>query len=746
MMKKNNAMLGLLAFLVSTNTHAEESALAQTDANTVNQMAPMQIHATVSDDSYVKPIAQTATKTDTPIIETPASIQVVTQQILQDQKALTLDRALSNFSGVRSSNIGWAENIYLRGFSTSTYFRDGFRIDDPSGLGGLLTLSNVDSIEVLKGPGSILYGRVEPGGVVNIITKQPQATPYYAIEQSVGSWDHYITNFDATGPLDNDKTLLYRVNISYESSNFWVDNVTDKRAFIAPTLQWKPDASTQITVEASYSKNKSTLYQQAYVPYDTTTNTFQWGRRSANPAPYYFDPTTIFAGINWSHQINDAWTIKQQISHNRVDFSTPLNLSSSFGPMVQDGDTWMIGLGTAELWGKSQSDGTVLDLTGHFQTGAAKHTLLMGADYYQLTATYNSHYSNPSGPFQYVPLFSSSVISTSFIGLDPDTFYYTDTTTKSFGAYIQDQIKLPNNIELLAGLRQQSVRSSGLSISGINFGGTGLPVDNAPEHDSALTPRIGVLWLPQDGLSLYASYTENFGATNAAQGTDWQGRTLQPEGANQYEVGAKAEFFDGRANFSVAWFDLTKTHVAANDLAHPNGTGGFFPTTIGKVESKGEEITLQGELQPGWDLLAAYTHDRAVVKVGTASYPEGSDLPYVPENMLRLFTTYKFKQADLLGWKIGGGVTWEDSAPGIYVDPNSGATDTSTITSPSHAVYDAMTAYDFTIGKQKATFQININNLFNKRYYTDATMYVAPWGFVTYGAPRSEMASLKVEF
>ena len=761
-MNKNNkaACLALTAFLlvVSQAIYAADEPVLQPqvddstassshgkDIPTEQALPEIDIKATRDDQGYLAPNGSTGTKTDTPLIETPASVQVVTQQLLQDQKPARLDDALANVSGVRASNIGWAENIYIRGFNTSTYFRDGFRIDDPTGLGGLLTLSNVDSIEVLKGPGSILYGRVEPGGVVNVITKQPQETPYLEVEQDVGSWNHYVTKFDATGPITDGKTLLYRVNLSYDTSDFWIDNVSDKRVFVAPTFQYKPSARTQVTLEASYSHDESTLYQQSVVPYDTTTHEFQWGDRSANPAPYYFNPDTTFAGLNWSHQIDDNWTIRQMISHNEVNFSTPLNLSTAFGPLALVGNTWILSLGSAQLSGKTVSDGTILDLTGHFQTGSAKHTLLIGADYYQMKAIYDSRYSNPGGPFVDVPLFSSTVPSPASIPLDADTFYYTDATTKSLGVYVQDQVKLPHDIDILGGLRYQDVKSNGTSTTGINFGGTGVPVANAPEHDTALTPRVGLLWQARESLSVYTSYTENFGASNASLGADWQGKSLKPEGANQYEVGAKANLLGGKAGLTAALFDLTKTNVVANDLAHPNGQGGFYPTTVGEVESKGIELTFQGELTPGWDALIAYTHDRAEVKAGTQTYPQGSAMPYVPEDMLRLFTTYKLRGEHLSGWKIGGGMTWQGAAPGLYLNPSTFETDTTTISSPAYAVFDAMASYDFNVWHRDASAQINISNIFDKDYYTDAFMYVEPWGYVTYGTPRSVLASLKIE-
>jgi len=736
----------LAAFAVQAQVpNPEKDAVGPASNESPRKLEPVEITGKKT-EGYTVTNASTATKTDTPLIETPVSVQVIPRQVLDDQKATTLDEALSNVAGVRASSIGWAETIYLRGFSTSTYFRDGFRIDDPSGLGGQAKLSNVESIEVLKGPGAILYGRVEPGGVVNLVTKQPQPVAAHSAEASVGSWNQYAANVDTTGPVGADRTLLYRLNVAYDKSRFWVDNVRSESAFIAPTITWRPSERTAATFEASYLHDRTTLYQQAVVPFDTATNTFQWGPRNANPAPYYFDPDTTFVGVNWSHAFDDDWVVRQKISHNRVDFSTPLNLSTAFGPLQLINDAWTVSLGSAQLTGHTQSDGTVVDLTGHVVTGPVRHTLLVGADYYRLVAFYDSRYSNPAGPFIDVPLFSSQVVSPAGIPLDPDTFYMTQTVTHSYGVYAQDQAKLPGGVELLGGLRYQSVSSSGYTSAGANFGGSGAPEAQPETHDTAVTPRAAVLWQPDQRLSFYTSYTKNFGASNAANGTDWQGHALKPESARQYEAGAKAELPDRKASASFAWFDLTKTNVAAPDLAHPNGAGGFFPTTVGEIESRGIEFTVQGEFAPGWDGVFAYTHDHAFVKVGTSLYPQGSDVPNVPKDMARLFSTYRFRAGAIAGVKVGAGMTWEGPAAGTFVDPNTFATDTSTIKSPAYVIFDAVSSYETTFGRDKASFQVNVKNLFNRRYYTDAFMFLAPWGYVTYGAPRSVVASVKVDF
>ena len=697
-----------------------------------------------ADNGYTVRVATTATKTDTPLLETPSAIQVIPQQVLQDQKATTLDFALVNVSGVRSSNIGWAENLILRGFSTYTHFRNGFRVDDPSGLNGTTALGDVESIEILKGPASILYGRVEPGGVVNLVTKQPKEAAQFTFEQSAGSWNHLITSLDATGPLNDDRTLLYRVNLSRDASDSWIDNVKERRLFVAPALTWKVSDATRITLEASYSKNDTTLYQQTQVPYDTTAMAYVWGPRNTNPAPYTFSPNTLFYGMTWSHDFNANWSIRQTLSHHQVNFTTPLNWSNGLGPLELDNGVWMLGLNTAKLAGRTLSDGTGIDLTGHFATGALQHTLLLGADGYRTEAGYDSKYSNINGPFFFVPNFSSSSPAP-FLPLDPDTYAITHTLTTSWGIYLQDQIKLPGGLQLLLGLRRDHVSGSSWANYGVNVGGTGVQVANPDTSEGATTPRLALLWKATNTLSFYTSYSENFGASNASS-TDWQGRPLKPEGARQLEVGLKAESRDGRRGLSLALFDLTKTNMTANDLAHPNGQGGFFPTTIGEVGSKGGELNLQGELAEGWNALLAYTHDLVKVKVGTSSYPEGTRLPFVPDQMLRLSTTYRVGHGPLEGLKLGGGVSWEAMEPGLYVDPDTGASATSVITSPAHTVWDAMASYEVKVKRARLTFQVNARNLFNASYYTDAFMYFPPFGYVTYGAPRSFLASVRVDF
>jgi iron complex outermembrane recepter protein len=206
--------------------------------------------------SYVLPDASVGTKTDTPVMDTPLNVQSLSQQVIQDQQAINVDQALNNFSGVfvTSGTVGGlgtpGARFNILGFQAQTYYRDGIRVylqplqsDNFSST----QLADIASIEVLKGPGAILYGLSEPGGVINLVTKQPLNVPYYSVQQQIGSFDNYRTSIDATGPLSEDGTLLYRMNMSFQSNGGYfgseVDFLREQNVFLAPVVKWNIDGS-----------------------------------------------------------------------------------------------------------------------------------------------------------------------------------------------------------------------------------------------------------------------------------------------------------------------------------------------------------------------------------------------------------------------------------------------------------------------------------------------------------------------
>ena len=671
---------------------------------------------------YVLPNATAGTKTDTPIMETPLNVQVISKQVLKDQQVISLDKALKNVSGVTVTKPGTDVNsdITLRGFSSYTTFRNGFRMDADGGVepGSRQQFANVESVEVLKGPAAILYGRVEPGGMVNIVTKQPLATPYYALNQQFGSYDLYRTSIDASGPVTDDNTLLYRFNGSFQSNRSFRDLVQGEDVFLAPILKWNISPRTQVTLEMEYdhAMNSGDI---PILPFDSKHN------RLIDIIPHTRNFTGVnleekdsyFVGLNWSHQFNDDWSIKHQVSFKRGE-----NLATSPFPST-------LNLATREVvrdifYERDLQDtiATYLDLTGHFNTWGLEHTLLLGGDYYRVNFDADVNSGGPS-----IVSLDNPVHPGPNMALDPaqniDVFYNTD----NYGLYIQDQIKLPYNIHIMGGLRYQYVHQAGAT----KFPGQ-TPTPNDPQTDDAVTPRVGLLWQPKKWLSLYSNYAENFGANT---GRGFLGKPLPPESAQQWEVGAKTELFNGRFRASLAYYDLTKQNVATNDPLRPTQCGGGpCSIAIGEVNSRGPELDIQGEILPGWNVIATYANqDVRITKSNNGDL--GNRLASVPRNVASFWTTYEFQQVDFKGLKFGGGVNMQDSVVEF----------SNTFKSPGYALVGLMTSYSMEFGKTKITAQLNVDNLLDKDYVTN----VFPSGSladVTFSTPRTFMGQVSIQY
>jgi iron complex outermembrane recepter protein len=241
---------------------------------------------------------------------------------LKDQQVISLDQALKNVSGVTASNGGSTsggrggldQSFFLRGFESQTFFRNGFRLQQGAASKGM---ANVESVEVLKGSAAGLYGLVDPDGMVNVITKQPLATPYYGFSQQFGSYDLYRTTIDATGPITKNKDLLYRVNMSYQNSGSFREFVGKEDVFLAPVLKWVISPKTQATFELEYNHQHLGL-DNTFVPLANGNGTCLDIPRSRNYGEYSPGTVeTIFGGFNWSHQFNDDWSIKHSFSVNQ---------------------------------------------------------------------------------------------------------------------------------------------------------------------------------------------------------------------------------------------------------------------------------------------------------------------------------------------------------------------------------------------------------------------------------------------
>ncbi|WP_018268635.1 TonB-dependent siderophore receptor [Methylosinus sp. LW4] len=700
-----------------------------------------------NNDTYHPETATTALKTNTPIMDTPASVQVVPRAVLNDQKIVTVGDAVNNISGVIAPDVRQTGDptFWIRGFLTYDYYLDGIRIHTID-TGSRQNLANVDRIEVLKGPASILFGRAEPGGVVNVVTKRPLETPYYAIGQELASYGETRTTLDATGPLTLDKNLLYRFNLAYENTHdFW--RFSDGRNFsIAPKLLWKPDQQTEVELSLQYSRAATAT--AAWSPAFTTLDANPLGAIAFGARPLSFRPVTeslnqpwqrgkqdeIQIGLTFSHDLNENWNLKQRFFAqvvNQFNFN-----GGSFGwdpvtPFQLDNYAYLL-----PVFEQHNYYGNI-DLTGKVDLAGASHTLLIGADYQRFDSSGFNFIT-----FDGVP--NINILAPTYLKILPTAF---DPMSRSdfathldwWGIYVQDQVELPFGFHLLAGMRHDHA---------IDYDEIGKKVSSNAQR---VTPRFGLLWRPIREVSLYGSYLTNFGAANG----DTR-RPLPPETAQQWEVGAKAELLSGKLTATLAYYDLAKQHLATPDPDPALAAQGYFKA-IGEVRNRGVELDVAGEVTPGLKVIGGYSYIASMIVndgycVDPFNNPNGScvydgsgnllsvtgakgkRLGGVPRHAGSLWATYEFQDATFRGLKLGAGAIARSLASGDNFND---------FQIPGYATVALMAGYETKILDKRTTFQINVNNLLDTRYYQQG--YASNFS-VTTGAPRSFRGSMKVEF
>lgn len=676
---------------------------------------------------YNRPNATTATKTDTPIMETPVNIQVVPQQVMKDQQTTRIEQALQNTSGVYKQQAESAETFNIRGFQTFEYYRDGVRNQSALTQAGDRETANLERIEVLKGPAAILFGRLQPGGMVNLVTKKPLEQFYHSLQQQFGSFSQFRTTLDTTGPITKDNELFYRFNLAYEDKGSFREFVNNDRIFIAPVIKWNISDRTQATFEMEYKHANET----------TDFGIPAKGNRPVNiprernlGEPFAFSKSDdVLLAFNWSHAFNDQWKIQHKFNANFTHEDDDVVIGSDG---VASNSNLFPRFYAGFRDNKTQTYSNNLDLTGHFDTFGLKHTVLFGGDYYLF---HNAGLIRGSSSFPSIDTNNPTHINTP-PPFDPANDYFFDTDEEWYGLYAQDQIALPYNVHLLAGFRYDNARFRGTD----NFGG------NFFREDEDINPRVGLLWQPIKEVSLYGNYVENFGIPNAFN-SGIGGAALGPETAQQWEAGVKTELFGGRLTGTLAWYRLTKQNIAIGGRDLAGALKDEFELT-GEAVNEGIELDVAGEILPGWNIIGAYSFidseitsdsgkvfDRSgnVIRVDDGN--TGNRLPNVPKHGGSLWSTYQFQSGALQGLKFGAGALARSQQQGNSEND---------FQLPGYVLMNLMASYEFKVGKSKITAQLNVDNLLDKNYFPTSN------GFgrnrIDVGSPRTFLGSVKVEF
>jgi len=691
--------------------------------------------------NYNRTTTATATKTDTPIFDTPVSVQVVPRAVMDDQKSSRLKDVLENVSGVRAQpSLGYGNGFIIRGFHNARVYRNGLlsiRDGEPTEVDA----GNLQSVEVLKGPAAVLFGRIEPGGLINITTKKPLDIPYYALEQQFGSYDFYRTQWDATGPVTDDKSVLYRFTGAYQNANSFRDFVSTDRVLVNPSVTWRPTDRTDMTlsVEGFDQDYRSDFgipvigNRPAPIPISRSLN-------DPNIPMSSISKTHLSTEIN--HHFNDEWAIHNRFlaSFNKAhDYM--VNPTPAFGPA--DDALFPDGTLKRNIFGQTADTDlytTNLDLTGKFMLGSTKHDVLVGFDYFQATMKYhyfgefndanpdlNINIFNPWPSYGINPALIEQTLSQPPNCCTANNFAFFNNNW--YGAYFQDHITLWDKLHILGGGRYDWAETGSSYMPSFAAAEATLP----SRKDEGFSPRVGILFQPIKQLAVYGNWTTSFGANNAPAA---DGSTFDPQIGEQFEAGLKTQGFGDRLLATLAYYHLTKDNILVPDNSTPNP----FDKIANQQRSQGIELDITGHLTDALSLIGSYAFTDARVIKDYAGDTAGHRLANVPEHSGSLWIKYDMNgHAALKGLSFGLG--------GIAAGAREGDLANS-FQLPGYVRMDAFAAYRWEINKTRVTAQFNLRNLLDKRYYesTDPESNVTPRLSVAPGAPLTAIGSIKVEF
>ncbi|MEM0981576.1 MAG: TonB-dependent receptor [Cyanobacteria bacterium P01_H01_bin.58] len=589
---------------------------------------------------YVVPNATTATRTDTPLRDVPQSIQVIPQEVLEDQQVFRLNDALRNVSGVTSaSNDPRGQRFNVRGFNDTTQLRDGFRISVGAQNIGFQELSNIEQIEVLKGPASILFGAVEPGGVINLVSEQPLSEPFYDLSLRVGNRGLLEPSLDFSGPLTEDGRLLYRLNALYRTEDSFRDYDTEiERSFIAPTISWQISDRTDLTLYFEYSDDERPA-DFGIIPIGDEVADIPFDRILGEPEDR-ITAEFLRTGYQFEHRFSDNWKLRNAFSY--ASYDNAFEAADRVLAPPPNETTGEVFRRFTRFEFLSDFYELQTNVVGEFSTGPIDHTLLFGVDLFRREAE-----SLLQADFNLLPpldIFDPVYRQTprpdfESLAVTLDQFTQTDL----LGVYLQDQIAFADNLKLLAGLRYETFEQEVVN-NPTDFVPTG---SESRQTGDAFSPRIGLVYQPIEEVSLFASYSRSFSPNT---GTTFDGDLLEPEEGEQFEVGVKAELWEGRLSASLAYFDITLENVQTRD---PDNSMFFIAT--GQERSQGVELDVIGEILPGWNLVANYAYIDARITEDDQGLLEGNRRFSVPNHNFNLWTSYDIQNGPLEGLGFGLG-------------------------------------------------------------------------------------------
>ncbi|GAA6185602.1 TonB-dependent siderophore receptor [Aliiglaciecola sp. NS0011-25] len=647
-------------------------------------------------ENYMAVDALTGTKTNTFLRDLPLTVSVLSNELINDRAISRLSEALDNVAGAqRKQGYGGVENFgaFLRGFDSSFLtLRNGMR---DFGFYTVRDTANVERFEVLKGPGSVLYGAVYPGGITNTITKKPVSDPLATINLSVGSYDRYKGEADFGGALAS--SVFYRLNVAYEDNGSFRDQVNNDGWFVAPVVTWVISDNTNLTVEVEHKHSEYTWdigLPRDEVAFEVPISRFLGEPDGINEV----DSSNISTRLE--HWLNDDWKFQQQLSYAKTDGD--YNLRSFWGVSEDKLSVNRVAYDTQE---DSETLVAQHEIVGNISAFGGSHTIVLGTEYYETEQSYDFFFAGLDPLDLFNPVYGAQPQDGGF------QLFAEQSNNQGTGFYAQAMSSF-DKWKFLFGLRHDRVKNDSTNLmSGVK---------SAREPDSENSPQLGVVYQPNDKISLYASYGESF--LSIISGVTADGEDLKPETGEQIEFGIKQLWMDARLSTNIAVFDIKRQNVSTADPLMPN-----FRIQTGEQSSRGVELEVSGTPMTGWSIAFSAAFIDAVVTKDNV-FEIGSKLPGAPEYSASLWNKYVIQSGMLSGLELGGGI--------YYVDERAVGLPNGSFNLPSYVRVDAMVAYSL----DKWRLQLNLKNLADEEIYDLTSTTIMPQ------EPRSFSLQLRYAF
>ena len=674
--------------------------------------------------SYKNSKSFSGTRTETALKDVPQAISYVTKEVIEDQQAYRVGDIVKNISGASTFSY-YSDDITLRGFRTSSSLINGLKRIIGEGWKQPI-LANIERVDVIKGPASALFANTDPGGTVNMVTKKPLDEDRRSISFGSGSYNTYRIGGDFTGPLNESKTLLYRLNLAYQNAESFRVLQGSEDIMIAPSFSFIPDDNTQINFDFVYARSNGRLDRgqpifgaTAGTDLNSTPISFAIGKKNdyLHETNIYFT-TSVQRKITGNINFNASY-MKFMASEDLLEHRTANRYA-----VLPDGttDPTKMEMRTIVRQGKNYSDNVTLYFVSDFKTGPLEHKLLTGYDYLQNTTPAGNSSYGASGYINGLPnvpffdLINPDYSLTDMSGYvnvssqNPQTKYFVN------GVYVQDQIKWGKFQALLA-LRQEHY----------------VDVENYKTQQSrdikqkAIIPRVGLVYSATEQINVYGTYTEGYQPQGAGIiGTpQTYGGPFDPLISSMYEVGAKSEFFNKKLSVNVALYNIEQNNILinANNPDNPD-----LLRQVGQQKSKGVELDVYGTVLPNLSISANFAYSEATITKSDNAAEVGTLLPNAPKIQTGLWGKYTFTIPKLKGIGIGAGINY--SGERNTLSP--------ILKLPEYTVVNA--ALSYTIDKFRIT--VNMNNIFDKTYWAGGYDYNRLFP----GTPRNLMLGINYGF